>query len=63
MEKKLQQLMPTSLIRASVRPIFSHGDDTKKTWLACHCYYYEDNPEVFMVLMNGLKMSWNASEL
>ena len=55
--------MPTSLIRASVRRIFSHGEDAKKTWLACHCYYYEDNPEVFMVLMNGLKMSWNASEL
>ena len=23
---------------------FSHGDDAKKTWLACQGYYYEDNP-------------------
>ena len=23
---------------------FSHGNDAKKTWLACQGYYYEDNP-------------------
>ena len=23
---------------------FSTGNDAKKTWLACQCYYYEDNP-------------------
>ena len=23
---------------------FSYGNDAKKTWLACQCYYYEENP-------------------
>ena len=23
---------------------FLHGNDAKKTWLDCHCYYIKDNP-------------------
>ena len=26
---------------------FPHGNDAKKTWLACQGYYYEDNPSGF----------------
>ena len=26
---------------------FSHGNDAKKTWLACQGYYYEDIPSGF----------------
>ena len=30
--------------KSFIKTDFSHGNDAKKTWLACQGYYYEDNP-------------------
>ena len=43
MEKKFQQLMPVLPIKSFIEAEFSHGNDAKKTWLACQGYYHEDN--------------------
>ena len=41
---------------------FSHGTDAKKTWLACQCYYYEDNISGIDGANGELKMSQNVSK-